>query len=539
MITEDQSEVIEFLSRPATHGTSDVERLETHASVVFLAGDHALKLKRAVQYDYLDFSTCDRRRRMCEAELLLNRRTAPTLYERLVPVTREADGHLSLAGNGPAVDWLVRMRRFDQDALFDRLAARDALPLALMAPLGESIARLHRRAAPRVDRGGLAAMFRVVDGNARSFDQAPADVIDHARARRLVNHQQSMLAHDAPRLETRRQQGLVRYCHGDLHLRNLVLLDGEPTLFDGIEFNEDLACIDVHYDLAFLLMDLWRRGLHQHANGVWNAYLASTTDFGGLPLLPLFLSCRAAIRAKTSLTTASLAADDARRTDAQQLSREYLTLAERFLDPAPPAVVAIGGLSGSGKSAVAGALASELGRVPGAVVTRSDVIRKWLCGVEPTTRLATASYTAEHAQHVYTAVIERCRVVADTGHAAVADAVFGRQEQRAAIRACAAAAHVPFTGVWLDAPREMLLARLAARTGDASDADGAVAVRQALDVTPPDDWRHVDASRPLDAVVGDVLALVRASSAPVDDHAGAAAHEDAAPASMETRRTSP
>lgn len=525
MVTEDQSEVIAFLSQPSTHDSPDVERIDTHTSIVFLAGDHALKLKRAVRYDYLDFSTCEIRRRMCEDELRLNRRTAPALYERVVPVTREPDGRLALAGRGAPVDWLVRMQRFDQEALLDRLAERGALPLSLMPSLGETIARLHGQAERRLDRGGVAGLLRVVTGNARSFEEAPDDVLDRVESRELIAHQMRLITHHAPRLEARRQQGYVRYCHGDLHLRNLVLLEGAATLFDGIEFNEDLACIDVHYDLAFLLMDLWHRGLQQHANAAWNAYLGSTTDFGALPLLPLFLSCRAAIRAKTSLTTASLADDERARTEARRMAREYLTLATGLLAPAPSVLIAIGGLSGSGKSTVASALASHLGGAPGAVVVRSDVIRKWLCGVEPTTRLGPDSYSAEHSQRVYEAVLQRCRVVADTGHAAVADAVFGQEAQRAAIRACAAAARVPFVGVWLDAPRDVLVERVATRTSDASDADTDVVARQTFDVAPPEDWAHVDAGRPLDVVVSDVLRLVRARAyAEAGTPAGASTH---------------
>lgn len=519
MVTEDQTETIEYLSQPITHGAPDVERVDTHASVVFLAGDHALKLKRAVRYDYLDFSTSDLRRRMCEREFLLNRRTAPSLYEQMVPVTREDDGRLTLSGRGAVVDWLLRMRRFDQDALLDRLAERGALPLGLMAPLGEAIGRLHRSAAPRTNRGGSAGMADVIRGNATSFDEAPPSAIDHDLARRVTARQMEMVSEHTELLDARRQQGFVRYCHGDLHLSNLVLLDEQPTLFDGIEFNEDLACIDVLYDLAFLLMDLWRRRLYQHANALWNAYLAYTTDFAGLPPMPLFLSCRAAIRAKTSLATASLAQADEARAGAERLAREYLTLAECFLTPRPAVVIAIGGLSGSGKSTVARVVASELGRTPGAVIARSDVIRKGLCGVDPTTRLGPEGYSEALSQRVYAAVIERCRVVAETGYAVVADALFGHSAQREASRACASGAGVPFVGIWLDAPHQVLARRVETRSGDASDADTTVVTQQIQTVAPPEDWLHVDASRPLDAVVSDVLQLAGEGSAAAENSA--------------------
>ena len=182
-------------------------------------------------------------------------------------------------------------------------------------------------------------------------------------------------------LDARRDADFVRQCHGDLHLRNIVLLDGRPTLFDGVEFNDKISCTDVLYDLTFLLMHLWRRRLPRHANEVWNQYLTDTGDLKGLPLLPLFLSCRAAVRAKTSATAARFQDDAARRRELQDLARKYLTMAEGLLHPARPCLVAIGGLSGSGKSTLALSLAPSVGAVPGAVVLRSDEIRKRLGGV--------------------------------------------------------------------------------------------------------------------------------------------------------------
>ena len=166
MITADQTEVLTFLGSPSTHAGEAVERIETHASVVFLAGTRALKLKRAVLYDYLDFSTIERRKAMCEAEVRINRRTAPDLYRGVVAVTREPDGSLTLGGSGPPVDWLVEMARFDQDGLFDRLASRGALDLGLMRPLASAIAQLHLTAERRADHGGKAGMAWVNDGNA-------------------------------------------------------------------------------------------------------------------------------------------------------------------------------------------------------------------------------------------------------------------------------------------------------------------------------------------------------------------------------------
>ena len=274
MITEDQTAVIDFLAAPSTHGGGTVERIDTHASVVFLAGERAYKLKRAVQFDYLDFSTSERRRSLCEAEVRLNRRTAPTLYRGVLAVTREADGSYALGGNGTPVDWLVEMSRFPQEALFDRLASAGALGIELMSPLAAAIADFHKSAEHRPDHGGKAGMSWVIEGNAAGFAEFGQSCLDPSAASRVTDDSRRELERRADMLEHRRQSGFVRHCHGDLHLRNIVLLEGRPTLFDGVEFNDEISCTDVLYDLAFLLMDLWRRGLPRHANVVWNRYLA-------------------------------------------------------------------------------------------------------------------------------------------------------------------------------------------------------------------------------------------------------------------------
>ena len=381
MITEDQSAVIDFLSRPSTHGGAPVERIETHSAIVFLAAARAYKLKRAVRFDYLDFSTAALRRTFCDAEVRLNSRTAPHLYRRVLPVTREPNRSLALDGVGNAVDWLVEMNRFPQKALFDKLASTGHLNLALMSPLADAIGAFHTAAERRTDHGGVKGMRWVIDGNALGLVEFGAGWLDQCACARMIAGARCELDKRAALLDSRRQSGYVRQCHGDLHLRNIVLLDGQPTLFDGVEFNDEIACTDVHYDLAFLLMDLWRRRLPQHANAVWNRYLARTGDLDGVALQPLFLSCRAAVRAKTSATAARVQSDANRRIELEELAREYLLMAEQFLHPSGPLLIAVGGFSGSGKSTLAQALAPSVGAVPGAVVLRSDEIRKQLFGV--------------------------------------------------------------------------------------------------------------------------------------------------------------
>ena len=532
MITQDQTAVVEFLTSPDTHGGEPVEKVETHASIVFLAGRRAWKLKRAVRYDYLDFSTADRRRAMCEAELRLNQRTAPSLYHHVVAVTREAGGSLALGGTGVAVDWVLEMSRFDQDELLDRLAARERLEVELMRPLAVAIARLHAGAARRTDHGGRAGMTWVVDGNDADFASQPARVFDVDDCRRVGADARAEIERRGSLLEARRAAGFVRECHGDLHLRNIVRLDGVPTLFDGVEFNDEISCVDVMYDLAFLLMDLWRRGLPAHANAVLNGYLAETADVEALALLPLFLSCRAAVRAKTGAASAALTADPGRREEHLRSAREYLAMAQMLLHPPPAHIVAIGGLSGTGKSTVALALAPILGAVPGAIVVRTDEVRKRLCGAGPLDRLGSEGYTQAMSQRVYAAAFEQAAGIVGTGHTAVVDAVFARPPDRLEVERVAAQAGVPFTGLWLDARLETLVGRVQARRGDPSDADAAVVRQQSADGVGDVAWHRVNAEADPVTMTGEARGVVeRAARLPQGT-------STAAPESRPARRSS-
>jgi aminoglycoside phosphotransferase family enzyme/predicted kinase len=494
MITEDQTAVIDFLAAPSTHGGASVERIDTHASIVFLAGERAYKLKRAVLFDYLDFSTADKRHVLCEAEVQLNRRTAPSLYRGVVAITRREDGSYAVGGKGTPVDWLVEMNRFPQEALFDRLASTGHLDLELMSPLAAAIAAFHISAEHRADHGGKAGMSWVIEGNAAGFAEFGRACLEPSASYRVTDESCRELDRRAALLEQRRESGFVRQCHGDLHLRNIVLLDGRPTLFDGVEFNDEISCTDVLYDLAFLLMDLWRRRLPRHANAVWNRYLADTGDLDGVPLLPLFLSCRAAVRAKTSATAAQLQKDVPRRNELHGLAREYLAMAGQLLHPPDPSIIAVGGLSGSGKSTLALGLAPLVGAVPGAVVLRSDETRKRLCGVTLLEHRGPEGYSSQVSERVYATLAERAAVTVRGGHSAVVDAVYAWPSDRQIIEEVAAAASVPFIGLWLEAPEPVLVARTERRRNDPSDADADVIHMQSAQGAGVIRWCRIDAS---------------------------------------------
>ena len=493
-----QSDVIAFLSDPRAHGhppEHTVERVETHGAVVFLCGTRALKMKRAVRYSYLDFSTLELRKRACDAEVALNRRTAPSLYTGVVPVTRTRAGELRVGGTDPVVEWLVDMVRFDERYVLDRMAVAGTLNVALMDGLAHAVAAFHLDAS-REDRfGGYDGIVRVIEGNRAGWERFGHGILDATRCAELTRRTLAAAAQHRERLDRRRRDGYVRRCHGDLHLRNLVVLDGRVTLFDGIEFNDDLSCIDVWYDTAFLLMDLLKRGLGLHANAVLNGYLSRTDDIDGLALLPLFLSCRAGVRAMTSATAATLQAPGDKKRELEDLAREYLHHAGRMLAPAPAKVVAVGGLSGSGKSTLALTLAPHVGPPPGAVVLRSDEIRKRLAGTDVLTRLGPDGYTPEMTARVYDTMARRARLVVETGHAVVADAVFARPEDRGRIEEVARGTTREFAGLWLTAEAGELRRRVQARGPDVSDADLGVLEQQLAAATGPIDWHLIDASR--------------------------------------------
>ena len=493
---DDQRETIALLSAASTYGPAvdEVRRIDTRSAIVFLGGDRAYKLKRAVRYDYLDFSTLESRLRACADEVRLNRRAAPDLYLGRRPITRGPAGALQLGGDGATVDWVVEMTRFDESAVFDRMAERGDLDVSLMPALSRAVARLHAVAEWRFDHGGRRGMAWVINGNADGFAEYGPGVLDPTACRHLTALSREMLERQAERLMARRPQGFVRRCHGDLHLRNVCLLDGRPTLFDCIEFSDQVACIDVLYDLAFLLMDLLHRELGVHAHVVYNGYVTATGDLDGLALLPLFLSARAAVRAKTSATAARLQSDPADQAAHGEAAREYLDLALSLIDPAPAQLVAIGGLSGAGKSTLARHLAPMLGAPPGALVLRSDLVRKSMLGVRMLDRLDSEGYTEGVTRGVYRELAARATTATAAGRAVVVDAVFADPRDRAVIADVARTVGVPFIGLWLDAPVDTRAARATQRSDDVSDATAAVLRFQLERDIGEMNWHRLDAA---------------------------------------------
>lgn len=493
----EQDKVLAFLARPESYGlpaSERVERIDTHISAVFLAGDKAYKLKKSVKLPFLDFSTLPAREKFCRAELAVNRRTAPDLYLDVVAVTKAADG-FELGGKGEIVDWLVAMRRFDQSERLDQLFKAGELDRHAVMDLAEAVAAFHVGAEARPDFGGRLGLAHVIATNDATFAQT-----DLPRDRTLELKRLSLERLEAATsvLEARRLQGFVRRVHGDLHLGNVFRHNGKPVLFDAIEFNEDFACVDTLFDLAFLLMDLDHGGYRYLASVLFNHYLPNAGEWaagetGGLPALPLFLSLRAAIRAHVQATRAKQEGGDKGARDLKEAAL-YLDAALLYLDPPPPRLCAVGGLSGSGKSRLARELAPFLGAAPGALVLRSDVIRKRLAGKSMFEKLPPEAYGAEMTIRTFDRMFSEAEAALKAGHSVICDAVFARPEQRQRLNDIASRLNIPLTAGWAEAPPELLQHRVKTRTRNASDATEAVLEMQFGYDLGALDWPKIDTS---------------------------------------------
>ena len=497
-----QREVIEALSSPALHGLDNgaVEVIETHAGMVFLAGHRALKIKKAVDLGYLDFSTLAKREAACRREWELNRVNAPDIYRGVRPVVRDKGGRLRLGGEGEVVEWCVLMRRFAAEDVLDQVALRGPLARDLALMLADAVATAHARAPLASDEHAALAPDRVVEQFAQGFGRH-AGLIAPQRAVALDAGLQEALADTLGLRLERAIGGETRRCHGDLHLANIVLSGGRPRLFDALEFDEDLARIDMLYDLAFLLMDLEARDQNAAGNVVLNRYLTTSAlnaegdlrHDAALGCLAPFAALRAGIRALVAADrSAQLEGEKAVAKAAQ--ARAYFDRAEALMAPVRVRLIVIGGLSGSGKSTIAARLAPEFARPAGALHLRSDIERKTLAGVDEADRLDQNHYTPQANAAVYHRLCRRAGTALAGSFPVIVDAVFAKPEERHAIERAAHEAGVAFHGLWLDAPVEVLEQRVGARHGDASDADRRVVEMQLGYDTGDITWARLDAS---------------------------------------------
>ncbi|WP_135076577.1 bifunctional aminoglycoside phosphotransferase/ATP-binding protein [Terasakiella sp. SH-1] len=493
-----QSEVIDFLMKPQSYGldeTQPIQRYDTHISVIFIAGDYAYKLKRAIALPFVDFSRLEDREKFCRLELKINQINSPHLYLDVVPIC-EKEG-LHLGGQGEVVDWLVKMKCFDQSQLFDQLCENGQLHIADMESLSDHIVECYQDYQRNDEYGGAAGMVRAFDGHYKAFENCPEHVLDQALLDDLKKQVAGEMTRHTEGLNARQKNGYVRHCHGDLHLRNICFFEGQITLFDAIEFEPDYAVIDILYDLSFLLMDLCHRKRLDLANCVMNRYLGRTGDVAGLKLLGLFLSSRSAIRTHVNAVASQNQPSAALRLAWEEDARCYLKESLGYLEAQPVMLVAIGGLSGSGKSTLAKALAPTLGKQPGAFIARTDMIRKRLMQVAPFEKLPKSAYQLDVTQKTYETLYQETRVAIESGYCVIIDGVFAKEEERQKLSELATELGIPFAGLWLEVDQKVLENRVRGRKNDPSDADVQVVRLQAGYKLGAIDWHRLDASTDL------------------------------------------
>lgn len=468
------SALIEALLQPQCypHTVKRVERLETHISWIFLTGPYAYKIKKPVKLGFLDFSSLEARRHYCEEELRLNRRLAHDLYLDIVEI-RGLPHAPRIAGHGPVLEYAVRMREFPQEALANRLLARGELTPALVTGMASHIAAFHAQLPPALPESRYGTPESVLKNAQDNFEQISSllESPEEQEALKVVREwtERELILRDCE-LRERRSAGMVRECHGDLHLGNIVLLDGELVPFDCIEFNPDFRWNDVMSEIAFVMMDLLDRGAPRLAWLFLSSYLEATGVYSGLSVLRFYLVYRAMVRAKVHLIRAQqCAADPVEQRRLMAAYRSYVELATQCAALGRPALVLMRGLSGSGKSTVA----QELVQALGAVHVRSDVERKRLHGRKPMERTGSAIRSGLYGQNsteaTYARLAEAARVVAQAGYTAIVDATFLQRSQRAQLRAVADALGVSVAVIDVQAPQAVLRERIARRATENRD----------------------------------------------------------------------
>jgi len=527
------------------HPVERFEVVETHISWVLLTGPFAYKIKKPVDLGFLDFSTLEKRRFFCGEELRLNRRLAPDLYLDVVAITGSAEAP-RLGGEGPAIEYAVKMKQFPREGELDRVLARGELGTGHIDVLAREIAAFHGRVAVAGENAPFGSPERIAQpirdnfktireqataksplppfakgGEQGAFDKGRTESADAEpppfekggiggdflnRITHLESWSEAAHAALTDVFRERKRDGFIRECHGDLHLANIAWVEGRAVIFDCIEFSEGLRWIDVMSEAAFLTMDLDDRGAPELSRRWLTDYLELTGDYVGLRVLRFYQVYRALVRAMVACIRMGQAGGAGDRARLEREYRGYVDLAGRYTRPARPALAIMHGLSGSGKTVLAQALVEAWG----AVRVRSDVERKRLHGLAPDARTAsgldTGLYAPEAGERTYRRLADLARTAIEAGHSVIVDAACLKRAQRAVLREAAARAHAPFVILDVRAPEAVLRARIAARVRegrDASEADLAVLDHQIATAEPlgPDERPAViavDTDRPLD-----------------------------------------
>lgn len=480
------------------HPVSRIELLETHISWVILTGPFAYKIKKPVNLGFLDFSTLEKRRHYCEEELRLNRRLAPQIYLAVIPLCGTPQ-QPRFGDDSEAIEFAVKMCQFPQSAQLDRMLQQGSLQNVHLDAIAEAVANFHQEVANPAGTKDYGEPRQVWHPVAENFDQIRERETNKDNTRlldRLYHWSRSNYEKLTPVLLQRREDGFVRECHGDLHLRNIAWFEESPVIFDCIEFNPALRWIDVMSDLAFLFMDLIDRDQSLLAYRLLDRYLEVTGDYAGLALLPFYFVYRAIVRAKVDRIR--LSQQDMPTAEITQVQNEYigyLRLAESFTARQPPVLMITWGLSASGKSTITGGLLEVLG----AIRLRSDVERKRLASVgmhaSAATTVEQGIYTPQMSQRTYDHLLQQSRGILQAGFSVIVDAAFLDGELRRQFARLADRLQLPFIILQCTASTATLRQRISQRQNDVSDADLSILEHQLQNYKPLADDELGDAIR--------------------------------------------
>ncbi|MCU0547546.1 MAG: AAA family ATPase [Oscillatoriaceae cyanobacterium Prado104] len=456
--------------------TEPVRLIQTHISFVLLTGDYTYKIKKPVNFGFLDYSTLEKRQHFCTQELLMNRRRAPEIYLEVLPIFQKGDRfYLGSSAASPTateipVEWTLKMREFPQDSLFTSLLERGELTAQLMEELGREVAQFHSTANSNEyirSFGEVSQIRSAIDNNYQISVKYIGGLQTQAQYNATKQYTDSFFAENPELFASRIAHNKICECHGDLHLRNIALWQDKILLFDCIEFNEPFRFVDVMYDVAFAVMDLEFRGHKDLGNAFLNAYIEQTGDWEGLQLLPLYLSRQAYVRAKVnSLMLDESEIPDAQKQEISQTAASYYKLAWEYTKPRQGKLTLMSGLSGSGKSTAARYLA----RKTNAIHIRSDAVRKHLGGIPLNERGPADLYSAEMTAKTYNRLLELGILLAKKGWEVILDAKFDRQNMRANAIELARTQQLPLQIIYCTAPIAVLQERLEHRQGDIADA---------------------------------------------------------------------
>ncbi len=474
--------------------TEPIQLIQTHVSYVLLTGDLVYKLKKPVNFGFLDYSTLEKRQHFCAEEFRLNQRGASELYIEVLPITQSAQGQFQLNGLGEPVEYALKMHQFPQEQLFSALFAQGELTPALMENLGQVVAQFHAKAEINDYIRGFGQVEQIrkaIDENYQQTEKYIGGPQTPAQFQATKEYSDRFFIEQATVFTDRIQQNRIRECHGDLHLRNICLWQGlkssdpeTPTilLFDCIEFNEDFRFVDVMFDVAYAIMDLEAQQRQDLSNAYLNTYVETTGDWEGLQVLPLYLSRQAYVRAKVnSFLLDDPAIPDSVKQDASHTAAQYYQLAWQYTKPRQGQLFLMAGLSGSGKSTTA----RQLARRTGAIHIRSDAVRKHLGGVNLYDRGGDDLYTPEMTQKTYDRLQQLGLMLLKQGYSVILDAKYDRQLLRQGVIELAQAAQMPLQILHCSAPPDVLQTRLHQRTGDIADATADLLPQQYLEPFTP------------------------------------------------------